>query len=68
MEHGDPDGHQNDLVSFEGNVVTAVREEAQDEFVLVADHKLFTAIYRHPPDRQVFSHRCKILRKEPRFA
>ena len=47
---GDPDGHQNDLVSFEGNVVTAVREEAQDEFVLIADHKLFTAIYRHPPD------------------
>jgi diguanylate cyclase (GGDEF)-like protein len=46
---GDPDGHQNDLVSFEGKVVTAVREEAQDEFVLVADHKLFTAIYRHPP-------------------
>ena len=47
---GDPDGHQNDLVSFEGKVVTAVREEAQDEFVLIADHKLFTAIYRHPPD------------------
>lgn len=46
---GDPDGHQNDLVSFEGKVVTAVREEAQDEFVLVADGKLFTAIYRHPP-------------------
>ena len=46
---GDPDGHQNDLVSFEGKVVTAVREESQDEFVLVSDGKLFTAIYRHPP-------------------
>jgi diguanylate cyclase (GGDEF)-like protein len=46
---GDPDGHQNDLVSFEGQVVAAVREDSQDEFVLSSDHKLFTAIYRHPP-------------------
>jgi diguanylate cyclase (GGDEF)-like protein len=46
---GDPDGHQNDLVSFEGNVVTAVREDSQDEFVLASDGKLFSAIYRHPP-------------------
>jgi diguanylate cyclase (GGDEF)-like protein len=45
---GDPDGHQNDLVSFEGVVATAVREGSQDEFVLVSDGKLFTAIYRHP--------------------
>jgi diguanylate cyclase (GGDEF)-like protein len=47
---GDPDGHQSDLVSFEGKVATAVREESQDEFVLVSDRKLFTAIYRHPPN------------------
>jgi diguanylate cyclase (GGDEF)-like protein len=46
---GDPDGRQNDLVSFEGKVVTAVREGSQDEFVLVSDDKLFSAIYRHPP-------------------
>jgi len=46
---GDPDGHQNDLVSFEGIVAAAVREGSQDEFVLVADGRLFTAIYRHPP-------------------
>jgi diguanylate cyclase (GGDEF)-like protein len=46
---GDPDGHQSDLISFEGQLVTAVREESQDEFVLTADGKLFTAVYRHPP-------------------
>ncbi|MFY9853159.1 MAG: GGDEF domain-containing protein [Terracidiphilus sp.] len=46
--NGSPDGHQNDLVSIEGQIVTAVREASQDEFVLVSDGKLFTAIYRHP--------------------
>ncbi len=50
---GDPDGHQNDLVSFEGKVVTAVREGSQDEFVLDSDGKLFTAIYRHPSNRRL---------------
>jgi hypothetical protein len=44
----DPNGHQNDLVSFEGLVAAAVREGSQDEFVLVSEGKLFTAIYRHP--------------------
>ena len=44
---GDPDGHLNDLVSFEGDVVTAVREGPQDTFVLSSDGKLFTAILRH---------------------
>jgi diguanylate cyclase (GGDEF)-like protein len=44
-----PDGHQNDLVSIEGRVVTEVREASQDEYVLSADGRLFTAIYRHPP-------------------
>ena len=34
------DGHQNDLVSIEGQVVTAVREASQDEFVIVSDGKL----------------------------
>jgi len=44
-----PDGHQYDLVSIEGRVVTEVREAAQDEYVLSSDGQLFTAIYRHPP-------------------
>ena len=46
---GDPDGHQNDLISFEGKVIAAVREDSQDEFVLASNGKLFNAIYRHPP-------------------
>jgi diguanylate cyclase (GGDEF)-like protein len=45
-----PDGHQNDLVSIVGTVVTEVREATQDEYVLAADGQLFTAIYRHPPE------------------
>ncbi|HEY1160849.1 MAG TPA: diguanylate cyclase, partial [Terracidiphilus sp.] len=45
---GSPEGHQNDLVSIEGQVAAAVREDSQDEFVLVSNGKLFTAIYRHP--------------------
>jgi diguanylate cyclase (GGDEF)-like protein len=46
---GDPDGHQSDLVSFEGEVAASVRAGSQDEFVLASNGKLFTAIYRHPP-------------------
>jgi diguanylate cyclase (GGDEF)-like protein len=42
------DGHQNDLVSIEGQVVTAVQEASQDELVIVSEGKLVTAIYRHP--------------------
>jgi len=37
-----------DLVSIEGLVLMAAREAAQDEYVLVADGKLFSAVYRHP--------------------
>ena len=48
-ENNKPYGHEYDLVSIEGQVVTEVREAAQDEYVLVADKRLFTAIYRHPP-------------------
>jgi diguanylate cyclase (GGDEF)-like protein len=44
-----PDGHQNDLVSIEGRVVTEVREATQDEFVMDSEGGLFTAIYHHPP-------------------
>jgi diguanylate cyclase (GGDEF)-like protein len=43
-----PVGHLYDLVSIDGQVVTEVREASQDEFVLAADNRLFTAIYRHP--------------------
>jgi diguanylate cyclase (GGDEF)-like protein len=43
------DGHQNDLVSIEGRVVTEVREPSQDEYVIDSDGRLFNAIYRHPP-------------------
>jgi diguanylate cyclase (GGDEF)-like protein len=42
-------GHQDDLVSIEGRVITEVREAEQDEYVLNADGRFFTAIYRHPP-------------------
>ena len=43
-----PDGHQNDLVSIDGEVVTDVREATQDVYVVDSDGRLFTAIYRHP--------------------
>ncbi len=37
-----------DLVSIEGRVVTEVRAASQDEYVLEADGRHFTAVYRHP--------------------
>lgn len=37
-----------DLVSVEGQVVMEVRESSQDEYVLISDGQLFSAIYRHP--------------------
>lgn len=37
-----------DLVSIEGQVVMAIREAAQDEYFLMSDGHLFSAIYRHP--------------------
>lgn len=36
------------LVSVEGKVLTTAREAAQDEYVLKANGKVFSAIYRHP--------------------
>jgi diguanylate cyclase (GGDEF)-like protein len=44
-----PNGHQNDLVSIEGTVVTEVREATADLYVLTSDGQQLTAIYRHPP-------------------
>lgn len=38
-----------DLVSLEGEVVTEVRENTQDEYVLIADGYRLSAILRHPP-------------------
>jgi diguanylate cyclase (GGDEF)-like protein len=37
-----------DLVSVDGQVVTEVRETAQDEYLLLADGHLFSAIIRRP--------------------
>jgi diguanylate cyclase (GGDEF)-like protein len=42
------EGHLYDLVSVEGQVVTEVREATQDEYVLTADGRIFSAIYHHP--------------------
>ncbi len=55
-----PDGHQNDLVSIEGKVVTEVREAAQDEYVFTVDGRMFTAIYRHPRPAGVLPQMTKI--------
>jgi diguanylate cyclase (GGDEF)-like protein len=42
-------GHEAfDLVSTEGALLMAVREASEDEYVLVSDGHLFTALYRHP--------------------
>jgi diguanylate cyclase (GGDEF)-like protein len=40
--------HAFDLVSAEGRLLMAVREAAQDEYVVVAGDHLFSAVYRHP--------------------
>jgi diguanylate cyclase (GGDEF)-like protein len=41
-------GEAFDLVSTEGELLMAVREASEDEYVLVSDGHLFTALYRHP--------------------
>lgn len=40
--------HAFELVSVEGQLVTRVREAAQDQYVLVSQGHVFSAIYRHP--------------------
>lgn len=40
--------HLFKLVSTEGQVAAAIREASQDEYVLVSDGHMFSAIYRHP--------------------
>jgi diguanylate cyclase (GGDEF)-like protein len=39
-----------DLVSVEGRVVMSVRQADRDEYVMVADGHLFSAIFHHPDD------------------
>ena len=36
------------LVSIDGRLVMSLRQSAQDEYVVVSDRHLFSAIYRHP--------------------
>lgn len=40
--------HAFELVSVEGQLVTQVREAAQDQYVVVSQGHVFSAIYRHP--------------------
>jgi diguanylate cyclase (GGDEF)-like protein len=40
--------HIIDLVTVEGQVVSAARGATQDEYLLTTDGQIFTAIYRHP--------------------
>jgi diguanylate cyclase (GGDEF)-like protein len=40
--------HAFELVSVEGQLLTQVRERAQDQYVVVAQGHVFSAIYRHP--------------------
>ncbi|HWE87136.1 MAG TPA: GGDEF domain-containing protein [Terracidiphilus sp.] len=40
--------HAFNLVSEEGQLLSEVREAAQDEFVLTSNGRIFSAIYRHP--------------------
>ncbi|HWF37558.1 MAG TPA: diguanylate cyclase [Candidatus Acidoferrales bacterium] len=40
--------HAFDLVSAEGRLLMDVREAAQDEYVLVSNGQLFSAIFKHP--------------------
>jgi diguanylate cyclase (GGDEF)-like protein len=50
LAQGGNSGHSRvfDLVSVEGQVVTEVRQATQDEYVLVSDGHLLSAIIRHP--------------------
>jgi diguanylate cyclase (GGDEF)-like protein len=40
--------HIFDLVSIEGTIVTALRGASQDEYALISDGYMYSAIYRHP--------------------
>ena len=40
--------HAFDLVSVRGRLLMAIREAAQDEYVVLSDGHLISAVYRHP--------------------
>lgn len=42
--------HIFDLVSYQGVIVAEVRAGSQDEYILAADGKLITAVFRHPSE------------------
>ncbi len=55
-------GHNFDLVSVEGQVITEVRQSSEDDYLLASDGRLFSAIFEHrngpagpalPPMKQV---------------
>jgi diguanylate cyclase (GGDEF)-like protein len=58
-------GNVFDLVSIQGQVVTEVREAAQDEYVLVSDGQMFSAIFRHPPPARLASEAPPPMRMIP---
>jgi diguanylate cyclase (GGDEF)-like protein len=41
-------GHNFDLVSVEGQVVTQAQEARQDEYLLRSENRLFSAVFSHP--------------------
>jgi diguanylate cyclase (GGDEF)-like protein len=54
-----------DLVSVEGQVLMEVREASQDEYVLLSEGQLFSAIYRHPPAASLASAPLPPMKKVP---
>jgi diguanylate cyclase (GGDEF)-like protein len=58
-------GNVFDLVSIEGQVVSEIREAAQDEYVLSADGQMFSAILRHPPEGALVSALPPPMRQVP---
>ncbi len=58
-------GNVFDLVSIEGQVVAEVPEAAQDEYVLVSNHQMFSAIYRHPPPSRLIPEPPPPMREIP---
>jgi diguanylate cyclase (GGDEF)-like protein len=41
-------GHNFDLVSVEGQVVVGVRQASEDDYLISADGRLFSAVFEHP--------------------
>ncbi len=58
-------GHVFDLVSIEGEVVTEVPEAAQDEYILLSDGQMFSAILRHPATGTVLPASGSSMRQIP---